>query len=245
MSSAERETIRVLIIDDHALVREGMRMIIETRPQFKIVGEAGNRIDALTVAAREQPDVILLDLLLDDENGLDLIAELLVAARQARILIVTGLNSPEEQYQAVRMGAMGVVLKGQSPEVLIRAVESVHAGEVWLEQAMTVRLLSEMLNGGELEKADQELNKIARLTAREREVVSLVGECLRNKQIAGRLFISEVTVRHHLTSIFNKLEVTDRLELAMYAYQHGLARPPFYGSRLIRSVKAGQTSWLR
>jgi DNA-binding NarL/FixJ family response regulator len=239
MSSAERETIRLLIVDDHAIVREGLRMIIESCAQFKIIGEAGNRIDALSAAACEQPDVILLDLLLGDENGLELIPELLVASRHARILVVTGLNNPEEQYRSMRMGAMGVVLKNHAPETLIRAIESVHAGEVWLEHAMTVRLLSEMLNGGETEKADPELSKIAKLTAREREVVSLVGECLRNKQIAERLFISEVTVRHHLTSIFNKLELTDRLELAMYAYQYGLAKPPFYGSRLTRSAKAG------
>lgn len=223
-------SIRVLVIDDHPIVREGLRVVIGNDPRYAVIAEVSNRLDALTTAAREQPDVIILDLLLRKESGLELLPELLIAAREARILIFTALDDVEAHYRAVRLGAMGVVLKSQESEVLLRAIESVQAGEVWLEHAMTVRILSEMLRSGETTKADPESDKIAKLTTREREVVTLVGEGLRNRQIAERLYISEVTVRHHLTSIFSKLEVKDRLELALYAYQYGLARPPFYGS---------------
>lgn len=226
-----QEPIRVLLIDAHPITREGVRLLLHNAPQLQLVGEAGHRLDALALATREQPHVILLNLLVPDETALDLIPELLIAARQAHLLVITGATDPEEHYRAVRLGALGVVLKDQEPQTLIRAIERVHAGEVWLEHTMTVRLLGELLRGGQTERVDPEADKIMRLTAREREVVALIGAGLRNKQIAAQLFISEVTVRHHLTSIFNKLGVADRLELAMYAYQYGLAKPPFYGAR--------------
>jgi len=230
----DRKPTRVLIVDDHAMFRQGLRLLIEScrsdelepRPQFEVVGEAGNRADALALAAREQPDVILLDLILQDEDGLESLPELLGAARGARVLVLTGVSGAEEHYRAVRLGAMGVVTKMQAPEVLFRAIESVCAGEVWIEPSMTVRILSEMLHNPEARKQDPEAEKIARLTARERGVITLVGDGLRNKQIADRLNISEVTVRHHLTSIFSKLKVRDRLGLALYAYRYGLAKPP-------------------
>jgi DNA-binding NarL/FixJ family response regulator len=231
MEFEEQEPIRILLIDAHPIMREGLRLILHNYPQLQLVGEAGNRLDALALATREQPTVIVLNLLLPDETALDLIPELLLAARQAHLLVVTGASDPEEHYRAVRLGALGVVQKDQDPQTLIRAIESVHAGEVWLEHAMTVRLLGEMLRGGKTERIDPEAAKIMRLTAREREVIALIGAGLKNKQIATQLFISEVTVRHHLTSIFNKLAVADRLELAMYAYQYGLAKPPFYNPR--------------
>jgi two-component system nitrate/nitrite response regulator NarL len=240
MLFAEQERIRVLIIDAHPIMREGLRLILQNHPQLQLVGEAGERMEALALAAREQPAVILLNLLLNEEAGLEVIPELLLAAQQAHLLVVTGATDPEEHYHAVRLGAMGVVLKDQEPQTLIRAIERVHAGEVWLEQTMTVRLLGELLRGGKTERTDPETAKLARLTAREREVITLIGAGLKNKQIASQLFISEVTVRHHLTSIFSKLEVADRLELAMYAYQYGLAKPPFYGQRAGKRAAAQQ-----
>jgi two-component system, NarL family, nitrate/nitrite response regulator NarL len=229
----EPECIRVLLIDAHPILREGLRLILDHYPHLQLVGAVGNRMEALALATREQPDVMLLDLMLNEHEdaGLELIPELLIAARQSHLLVLTGATDPEEHYRAVRLGAMGVILRDQEPEALIRAIESVHAGEVWLEPTMTVRLLGELLRGGKSERLDPEMSKITRLTTRERQVIALIGEGLKNKQIASQLFISEVTVRHHLTSIFNKLEVADRLELAMYAYQYGLAKPPFYGQR--------------
>ena len=200
---------------------------LASNSQFEVVGEAGNRADALKTVACELPDVILLDLILQGENGLQLLPELLAAAKGSKILVLTGVSSAEEHYRAVRLGAMGIVTKGQAPEMLLCAIESVCAGEVWLEQSVTARILSELLHDNGAEKQDPEVDRISRLTTRERGIIALVGDGLKNKQIADRLNISEVTVRHHLTSVFSKLKVNDRLGLALYAYQYGLAKPPY------------------
>src|SRR5204863_7278946 len=148
------------------------------------------------------------------------------AAATARVLTLTGVRDPELHRRAVRLGVMGVVVKEKAAEVLLQAIEKVHAGEVWLERAMITRVLREMTRRDEPTQTDPEAAKTATLTAREREVIALIGEGLKNQQIARRLFISETTVRHHLTAIFAKPGVADRLELVIYAYRHGLAKPP-------------------
>ena len=191
-----------------------------------IVGEAGNRDDALSLAASEHPEIILLDLDLGGDSGMALIADLIAAAGESRIIILTGLRDPEAHRQAVLLGAMGIVKKEKAAEVLIAAIERVHAGEAWLDPSLMAGVLTEMTRSGKGRKADPEKDKIAALTNREREVIALVGEGIKSKEIAGRLFISETTVRHHLTSIFDKLGVADRVELLIYAYRHGLASPP-------------------
>jgi DNA-binding NarL/FixJ family response regulator len=215
--------IKVLIVDDHAVVRAGLRMLIDQDPELKVTGAAGNRAEALAVAKSEQPDIILLDIVLGDEDGLSFLAELREAARGARVLVLTGLRSQESQRQAMRAGAMGVVLKEHAAEILIKAIKKVHAGEVWLDRFTMGSVLQE-INEGKHSDPDQE--KTASLTDREREVIALVGEGLKNKQIASRMFISETTVTHHLSSVFSKLEVSDRLELIIYAFSHGLAKLP-------------------
>ena len=218
--------IRILLVDDHAVVRAGLRMIIQSRKGMTIVGEAGNRDDALSLADSEHPDIILLDLDLGGDSGMTLIADLIAAAGEARIIILTGLRDPEAHRQAVLLGAMGIVKKEKAVEVLITAIERVHAGEAWLDPSLMAGVLTEMTRSGKGKKSDPEADKIAALTNREREVIALVGEGIKSKEIAGRLFISETTVRHHLTSIFDKLGVADRVELLIYAYRHGLASPP-------------------
>ena len=223
MPTPMQPTIRVLIVDDHAIMRTGLRMLLESQAGFAVVGEVGNCADAVAAATREQPDVILLDLMLAGESALDCLPELRAAASKACVLILTGVPDPELHRQAVGLGAVGVVLKDKAPEILLKAIERVHAGEVWLERAMVASVLDQMRQGSP--PPNPEAAKIATLTAREREVITLIGQGLRNRQIAERLFISEVTVRHHLTSIYTKLGVSDRLELVIYAYQHGLTRP--------------------
>ena len=218
--------IRVLIVDDHVIVRAGLRMLLESQPDLLVVGEAGTCADALTLTTREQPDIILLDLDLSGEMALASIPALLAAAPQARILILTGVRDLELHRQAVRLGALGLVLKDKATEVLLQAIAKVQAGEVWLEGTMIASVLGEITRARRAPVVDREGAKIATLTDREREVITLVGEGLRNKQIADRLAISETTVRHHLTAIFAKLEVTDRLELVIHAYRHGLATLP-------------------
>ncbi len=153
-----------------------------------------------------------------------MIRELRTAAAGARILILTGLRDSESLRRAVRLGASGIVQKEAAAEVLLMAIERVRAGEVWLDRSITASLIAEISQGGE-NRQDPEAARIGSLSAREREVITLIGEGLSNKRIAERLSISEITVRHHLTSIFAKLEVSDRLELLVYAYRNKLAGP--------------------
>ena len=225
MSTTTPLPIRLLLVEDHGIVRAGLRMLIGSQPGITVVGEATNRADALAVAAREQPDVILLDLDLGGEMVLDSIPELLVAAPKARMLILTGVRDPEVHRRAVHLGAVGLVLKERAADVLLQAITKVHAGEAWLEPAMVARVLSDVTRAQKTPPSAEKAKRVT-LTEREREVVGLIGEGLRNRQIAERLFISEATVRHHLTAIFAKLGVADRLELVIYAYQNGLIKLP-------------------
>jgi DNA-binding NarL/FixJ family response regulator len=173
MTTIPLRVIRILLIEDHAVVRAGLRLLIESRPELVVVGEAANRSDALSLAARERPDIILLDLDLGSENGLDLLPGLLAAVSQAHVLILTGVRDVEEHRQAIRRGAMGLVLKEHAPEVLLKAIEKVYAGEVWLDRSMLASVLSEMA-ASKARPADAGAVRIATLTEREREVVALV-----------------------------------------------------------------------
>ena len=226
MSNTGSESIKILIIDDHAIVRAGLRMLIESRQNLLVVGETGCGAEALASIAREKPDIILLDLDLDGEDGLDLLPDLIASSANARVIILTGVRDSQAHRRAVRAGAMGLVLKDKAAEVLIKAIERVHAGEVWLDRTMTASVLTEMARSGETGKTDPEAAKLASLTDREREIISLVCEGLKNKQIGERLFISEMTVRNHITSILSKLDLSDRFELAIYSYRHKLAPLP-------------------
>jgi DNA-binding NarL/FixJ family response regulator len=198
-------------------------MLIDQNPAMKVIGLAGNRSEALAIAASEQPNLIILDILLGDEDGLAILPELRGVAKSARVLVLTGLRGSESQRRAMLAGAMGVVLKDHAAEVLIKAIHKVHQGEVWLDRLTMGSVLDEMTQASEI---NPEKGKIASLTDREREVIALIAEGLKNKEIGKRLFISETTVTHHLSSIFSKLEVTDRLELVIYAFAHKLAKVP-------------------
>lgn len=226
MSVPAPQSTRVLIVDDHGIVRAGLRMLLESQPGTSVVGETATCAEALALATREQPDVIVLDLDLGGENAIPSIPALLSAVPEARILVLTGVRDPEAHREAVRHGAIGLVLKEKAAETLLQAITRVRAGEVWLEPTMVARVLGELTRPQPASPTSPEAAKIATLTLREREVITLVGEGLRNKHIAERLYISEATARHHLTAIFAKLGLTDRFELAIYAYQHGLAKPP-------------------
>jgi two-component system nitrate/nitrite response regulator NarL len=223
MSAPASEPIRILIVDDHAILRAGLRMLIDQNPAMKVIGVAGNGSEALALAASEQPNLIILDILLGEEDGLTLLPQLREAATNARVLVLTGLRSSESQRRAILAGAMGVVLKEHATEVLIKAIKKVHEGEVWMDRLLVGSLLDEMTQPPEM---DIEKARIASLTDREREVIALIAEGLKNKQIGLRLFITETTVTHHLSSIFAKLEVSDRLELIIYAFRHKLAQLP-------------------
>jgi len=243
---------RILIIEDEEIVREGLSLLVDHQQGFRVVGLASTIADALSIAQREQPDVALLDIKLGNDNGIDCLPELQTISPKTRVLILTGLSDLETHYAAVSQGAMGIVRKIEGPETLVNAIRKVLAGEVWLNGELMAKVLTDFRQarsiGSTEEQGEEGVKtgaapaigwrlpassrdkyedvKIARLTDREREVVELVGQGMRNQQIADKLCISVITVRHHLTSIFSKLEVGDRFELAIYSFRHGLAKPP-------------------
>ena len=217
--------IRIMIVDDHAVIRTGLRMLIEQDQTMNVVAMAGTRAEALLLATQEQPDIILLDLMLGDEDGLEFLPTLCEMSPRSRVLVLTGVQTTESHRSAIRRGAMGIVLKQQAAELLLKAIQKVHAGEVWIDRSMMGSVLEDVRTERNQAPSVEE-TKIARLTPREREVVALVSEGLKNKLIGERLYISETTVTHHLRSVLSKLEVSDRLELIIYAFRHGLAKMP-------------------
>lgn len=227
MPTETKTIIRILLVDDHPIVRAGLRMLIQSQPGLEVVGEASNRDEALLLTDSKQPDIIMLDLNLGNEQAVDFIPDLLALASQARVLILTGISDQEVHLKAARLGAMGVVMKEQPDARIIQAIERVHAGEVWFDGATIARVLTQFSNQHRsAPPQDPEAAKIASLTAREMEIVQLVCQGLKNQQVAARLFISEGTVRNHLTIIYQKLSVADRFGLIVYANQHGLTLPP-------------------
>jgi len=220
------DEVRILLIDDHAIFRQGLRMLVESERGFKVVGEAHDRAGAIPITQHEKPDIVLLDLDFGAESGLDLIPDLLAAAPETRILVLTGVRDTQARRRAFHLGAMGLVEKESAAEVLHKAIWKVHTGEVWLDRATTASVFMEMTaRAGEARTVDPEVAKIETLSARERQVIALIGEGLSNKRIAERLGISETTVRHHLTSIFAKLDVSDRLALLVYAHRTRILDP--------------------
>ena len=225
MSILAQDPIRILLVDQHALVRAGLRLLIESRPGFAVIGETCHAAEARVLAAKENPDIILYELGEDQDDSLDSIAELLAAAPRARLLLVTGGHNAKAHHRAVQQGAIGIVFKDQPADVLFKAIEKVHAGEAWFDRAMVADVITN-ISRTRAAAVDPEAERIATVSEREREIIMLIGMGLKNKEIGERLCISEITVRHHLTSIFSKLGTSDRLELVIYAYQNGLAELP-------------------
>jgi NarL family two-component system response regulator LiaR len=243
---------RILIIEDEEIVREGLSLLVNYQPGFRVVGSASTIKDALAIAERERPDVALLDIKLGNEDGIDCLPRMLAVSPKTRVLILTGLSDIATHYAAVSQGAMGIVRKIEGPDTLMNAIRKVLAGEVWLNSELMTKLVNDFRQtrtNPSTETPNEENSKtgaapalewrlpvskrdayeevkIARLTDREREVIELIGQGMRNQQIADKLCISVITVRHHLTSIFSKLELGDRFELAIYSFRHGLAKPP-------------------
>jgi len=216
--------IRILLVDDHILVRQGIRLLLETDPELIVVGEVATAADARAAADRERPSVVVLDAGFG-ANGFELISELTADQRDARVLLLTGVGDSEQHREAIRAGASGVVLKQQAGDVLRKAVRRVHAGEVWADRGTTALVLEELRRGPARHDPDSHAARAGSLTAREREIVMLVAQGHNTQRIADALCISEKTVRNHLASIYAKLRVSDRLELALYAVKHRLTSP--------------------
>ena len=209
-------TTTLFVIDDHPVVREGIRMLLEAAEGLHVVGSAASASAALDELRRTAPDVVLLDLDLGDEDGLEWLPRIVEAAPAARILILTALRDGGRDEAALHGGARGFVHKDAPAELLLRAIRAVASGGLWFEPEV---LGARAAGGGRREPAP-----FSTLTPRERDVVRLVGEGLRNEEVARRLGITEKTVRNHLTGVFEKLGVSGRLELVVFAYRHGLAR---------------------
>ncbi|HKN94677.1 MAG TPA: response regulator transcription factor [Thermoleophilaceae bacterium] len=204
--------IRVMIVDDHALVRAGLAELLEGDDELEVVGTAANGEEAIEVAEREQPDVVLMDLSMPGMGGAEATRRLVTSGTEARVVVLTSLSARERILDALDAGAIGYLLKDADPEELVRGVHAAARGE----SPLSPRAAHEVLAA----RTDQ--RPAVNLSAREREVLQLVGEGLPNKLIARRLEISEKTVKAHLTQVFSQLGVTDRTQAALWLERNGL-----------------------
>jgi len=214
--------IRVCIIEDHAIVRAGLRMLIESHARMEVLWEMPTASKALSISDLERPDIILLDLDLGTENGLNFLSDLVEKFAPGRVLVLTAIPDTQAHLAAVAAGASGVVMKEQAPETLLEAIETVRSGEAWLGRSLMTAVMGRMASHTSAEKKDPDGDKIALLTPRETEIVALVSDGCNGEKIAKHLGISESTVRNHLTSILSKLGLSNKFELAVYALRHGL-----------------------
>jgi len=226
MPTPPSSPIRILLLNKDAIARAGVYLLLESRPGFKVIGHAGEEEQALKLVRQEQPDIILLHESTENSLGSDFLSNLLAVTRKPRIILVTTNCDSQYHMEAVKKGAVGIVVAENHPEILYKAIEKVYAGEVWLDRSLIANFVIQKTHGDIPAFIEPKTQRIAMLSEREREIIALIGEGLKNQQIADQLFLSEVTVRHHLTSIFRKLAISDRLELVIFAYQNNLARLP-------------------
>ena len=226
MTTTNSAPIRVFLIDDHRSILWGLERLIESgKPMMEVVGSTTNCAEAFKLIDETAPDVILLDIDLGGENGVQEIPKLIARSR-AKILVLTGLRDESIHDEAVLAGASGVVEKEASAETILTAIEKVHEGQLWLNRIATGRIFVEFSRESAAQAFDPEKAKIAGLTDREREIVSVAASHAgaNAKAIAEMLHISEHTLRNHLTSIYDKLDVANRLELFAYAHKHSLVK---------------------
>lgn len=209
--------IRVLVADDHAIFRDGLRKLLNSDDNIAIVGEAQNGTECIKLLNKLKPDVLLLDLRMPDKDGLAVLEELNFDNLPTRVVVLTAAEDQRDVVRAMRLGARGVVLKHSATDLLVQSIHRVHAGEIWLDNRMTAEVMKAFQPSESGPRSERAL-----LTDREKEIVQHVAQGFRNKEIAEKLFISEHTVKNHLYDIFDKLGVSDRLELALYAVHHRL-----------------------
>lgn len=212
------EEIQVLIVDDHAVVREGLRALIETEPGMGLAGEATDGDEAVAQAVALQPDVILLDLMMPRKGGIEAIGEIMAADASARILVLTSFAEDDKVFPAIKAGALGYLLKDASPSELLQAIRDVCRGEPSMHPTIARKLMRELRRPAELPPTEEPL------TEREVEVLQLLARGLSNQEIADELVVSERTVRTHVSNILGKLHLANRTQAALYALREGLAR---------------------
>jgi len=211
-------TIRVLVVDDQSMVRAGFRLLLADEPDLEVVAEASNGLEAVAQAARFHPDVILMDIRMPQLDGLEATRRILAADPAARVLVLTTFNLDEYVYEALRAGASGFVLKDDPPEQLIAAVRTIAGGEALLSSAVTRRVIEHFT---QLHRQPPPA-AVESLTAREMEVFGLITRGLSNAEIGAELFISDTTVKTHVTRLLQKLDLRDRAQAIVLAYQTGL-----------------------
>jgi NarL family two-component system response regulator LiaR len=212
------EKIRILIADDHAVVREGLRALIGTEAGMELVGEAADGEEAVSLALDLRPDVILLDLIMPRKSGIEAIGEIRDENPDARVLILTSFAEDEKVYTAIKAGALGYLLKDASPQELLQAIRDVHRGQPSLQPSIAHKVMRELQRASDLPPTEDPL------TAREVEVLKLIAQGVPNQQIADRPVMGERTARTHVSSILGKLYRANDTQAASYALREGLAR---------------------
>jgi DNA-binding NarL/FixJ family response regulator len=224
-------TIRVLVADDQSMVRAGFRMLLSGEEGIEVVAEASNGLEAVDKAARFDPTVVLMDIRMPELDGLEGTRRILASDASARVLILTTFDLDEYVYEALKAGASGFVLKDDPPEQLIAAIRTVAAGEALLSPGVTKRVIEQFTR---LPRPDPP-KEFEELSEREREVFRLIAAGLSNGEIAQELYISDTTVKTHITHIFQKLHLRDRVQAVVLAYQTGLFEPDAAATRPSRS----------
>lgn len=210
------ESIHILITDDHAIVRKGLRTLVESEPGMEVVGEAADGVEAVLKARSLNPDVILMDMMMPRMDGLEAINEIMRENPEARILVITSFAEDDKIFPAIKAGALGYLLKDSTPEQLIQAIYAVYKGESSLHPSIALKVIRELNRPSELPPTEEPL------TTREVEVLKLVARGLTNQEIAEILVISERTVGNHIGNILNKLHLANRTQAALYALREGL-----------------------
>src|SRR5256886_1410180 len=220
--------IRIVVADDHPIFRDGLCKLLALEEDFEVVGQAQDGRQVLDILQQHEPDILLLDLKMPGLDGLATLQRLQASRNKTRVIVLTASDDKNEFVQAMKLGTSGIVLKQTATELLIKSIRKVHAGEIWLDSHTTAAVIRQFVANDEAAAPSIPAAAVPRerertpLSQREREIVALVAQGFKNKEMAEKMFISEQTVKNHLHNIFDKLGVSDRLELALYAIHNNL-----------------------